>query len=331
MGKKLVGIIVLVLLLGGGVAAWLMLKSRPAKAPNMPPIAVLRLDSLDETNRIVTLSDGGSRDPDGTLQSWHIAWGDGKDETLSATPQKAAHTYESEGNYAISLMCVDNLGTNSPPAITNITFDFEKRQLLLQAEAKRQADEQAEAKRLQEEQARKEAERLEQEKALAAEEVRKAKEREEKEAKEKAEAELSRQKAREALAALNAVPPPDPIAKELPEKASNPQVIYTPRGFMLGQFQILKEKVDGTAPNGNLLVVLAIRCVNFPETPIVTSNWQIDGQNFEIAGGRIRASLSPGQHAIIAYPRGKEGLVPAELKADVTVQSNGDCIVTQGK
>ena len=329
MGKKLLGIIVVVLLLGGGVATWLVLKSRPVKAPNMPPIAVLRLDSIDETNRVVTVSDGGSRDPDGTLQGWRIAWGDGKEETLSAIPQKAAHTYASEGHYEISFSCVDNLGAaSSPPATTNITFDFEKRQLLLQAEANRQA----EAKRLQEEeQARKEAERLEQEKALAAEEARKAKEREEQEARRNAEAELSRQKAKEALDALAAVPPPDPLAKELPDKASNPQVIYTPRGYLLGQFQILKEKVEGTAPNGNLLLVLAIRCVNFPETPIVTSNWRIDGQDFEISGGRIRVSLSPGQHDITAHPRGKEGLVPAELRADVTVESNGDCIVTQGK
>jgi len=327
-GKKLLGIVVVLLLLGGGVVTWRVFKSKPAKAPNQPPIAVLRLDSLDETNRSVTLSDGGSRDPDGTLQSWRIAWGDGKEETFTAIPQKAAHTYADEGDYKISLSCVDDLGaTSSQAATTNITFDYNKRQLLLQAEANRQA----EAKRLQEEQARKEAERLEQEKALAAaEDARKAKERAEQEAKDQAEAERSRQIAREALAALNAVPP-DPLAKELPDKATNPQVIYTPRGFMLGQFQILKEKVEGTATNGNALVVLAIRCVNFPVTPIVTSNWQIDGQDFEIQGGRIRASLSPGEHAIIAHPRGKEGLVPVEIKATATVQPNGECIIAQAK
>src|SRR5215472_13002606 len=133
--KKLLGIVIAVLLLGGGVATWQVMKSRPAKAPNMPPIAVLRLDSIDETNRVVTLSDGGSRDPDGRLKSWRIAWGDSKEDTLAEIPQKAPHTYESEGEYRISFSCVDNLGATSPPAITNITFDFEKRQLLLQAEA----------------------------------------------------------------------------------------------------------------------------------------------------------------------------------------------------
>jgi hypothetical protein len=324
MNKKPLIIVAVLLLLCGGGAGWLVLKSRHKKAPNLPPIAALRLDSVDETNRVVTLSDGGSRDPDGTLRSWRITWGDGNEENLSSIPQKASHTYASEGEYAISLWCVDNLGaTSSPPAITNITFDFEKRQLLVQLEAKRQAEAQREADRLKEEQARKEAERLEQEKALAAEEARKAKEREELEAKRNAEAERSRQIAREALAAI----PPDPLAKELPDNTSNPQVIYTPAGFTLGEFQIFKEKIEGTSPDGNTLVVLAIRCVNFPVSPIVTTSWRIDGKDFQIAGGRIRLSLPPGPHDITAFPKGKAGLVPAELMADVTVGKTGDCIV----
>jgi len=326
MNKKPLVIVAVVLLLCAGVVAWLVLKSRHEKAPNMPPIAALRLDSIDETKRVVTLSDGGSRDSDGTLQSWRIAWGDGKEENLSSIPQKTTHTYESEGQYQISLWCVDNLGaTSSPPAITNITFDFEKRQALAQSEAKREA----ESKRLKEEQARKEAERLEQEKAMAAEEARKAKEREEQEAKRKAEAELARQKPIETQAAIP--PPPDPLAKELPDKSSSTQVIFTPDGYTLGEFQILKEKIEGKAPSGNVLVILAIRCVNFPVTPIVTSNWRIDGKELEIPGGRIRVNLPPGQHDIAAYPKGKGDLVPAELKADVTVQPNGDCIVTPKK
>src|SRR5262245_38842207 len=110
MNKKPLVIVAVVLLLGGGVAAWLVFKPRHEKAPNMPPIAALRLDSIDETNRIVTLSDGGSRDADGgKLQGWRIAWGDGKEENLASIPQKAAHTYADEGEYAISLWCVDNL------------------------------------------------------------------------------------------------------------------------------------------------------------------------------------------------------------------------------
>ena len=321
MNKKPLVIVVVVLLLCG-VAAWLVLKSRHGKAPNMPPIAALRVDSIDEAKRVVTVSDGGSRDSDGTVQSWRLAWGDGKEENFSSIPQKTSHTYESEGQYQISLWCVDNLGaTSSPPALANVTLAFEKRQALAQAEAK-----EAEAKRL--EQARKDAERLEQEKAMAAEETRKAKEQQEQEAKRKAEAELARQKAIETQAAI---PPPDPLAKELPDKTSSTQVIFTPNGYTLGEFRILKEKIEGKAPNGNTLVILAIRCVNFPVTPIVTSNWRIDGKELEIPGGRIRANLPPGQHDVVVYPKGKGSLLPAELKADVTVEPNGDCIVTPKK
>src|SRR6266481_6904598 len=159
-GKKSLVVVAVVLLLCA-VAGWLVFKSRNAKTSNMPPIAALRLDSLDETNRVATLSDNGSHDPDGTLQSWRIAWGDGKEDNLSSIPQKAAHTYDTEGEYTISLWCVDNDGaTSSPPAMTNVTFDFLKRQKALelaQAEAKREAD------RLKEAEAQREADRLKEE------------------------------------------------------------------------------------------------------------------------------------------------------------------------
>jgi hypothetical protein len=54
-GKKSFAILA-VALLCALVAAWFVLKSR--KTPNMAPIAALRLDSIDETNRVATLSDG---------------------------------------------------------------------------------------------------------------------------------------------------------------------------------------------------------------------------------------------------------------------------------
>ena len=31
--------------------------------------------------------------------------------------------------------------------------------------------------------------------------------------------------------------------------------------------------------DGNLLVILVIRCVNFPDSPVATSDWQIDRKN----------------------------------------------------
>src|SRR5258708_4870062 len=236
--RKPLAVLAVVLLLCVFAVAWLVLKSRRAQTPNMAPIAALRLDSIDETNRVATLSDGGSHDADGTLQSWHIAWGDGKEETLSSIPQKAVHTYASEGEYTVSLWCVDNLGaTSSPPAMTNITFDFLKRQKALElanAEAKREADQlkQKEDRKQAEEEAKKQAERIEHErqmqKELAALEAQKAKEQQELEAKRKAEAELAQQKAK-----MAATPP---LAAALPDNLSSRMVIYTPAGSTIGEF-----------------------------------------------------------------------------------------------
>jgi hypothetical protein len=334
-------VIVAVLLLGAVVAGWLIFKSRQARASNLPPVAALRLDSLDETNRVVTLSDDGSRDPDGTIQSWLIAWGDGNEVSLTSNPKKAAHTYVAEGTYTISMWCVDNYNvTSAVPAMTNITFDFLKRQRALeqaQAEAKREAERlkveqtRREAERLKEEQARKEAERLEQErqKELAAQEARKAKEQQELEAKRKAEAELARQQAQKA-AETPVPPPPTPLAVALPNNPSSGKIIFTPPGYTLGEFQIYNEKTEGMEKNGNLLLILVVRCVNFPDSPVATSGWQIDGKNVQLQAGRIRASLSPGRHNVTAHLT-RVGIGPTEIKANVTVGTSGDCVVAPVK
>ena len=326
--KKPLAVLALVLLLCALVAAWFVLRSQPAKTANVAPIAALRLDSIDETNRVTTLSDGGSHDPDGTLRSWRIAWGDGKEEELSSVPQKAAHTYASEGEYRISLWCIDNLGaTSSPPAMTNITFDFLKRQKALelaQAEAKHEAD------RLKEEEARKQAARLEQERQkqmeLAAQQAQKAREQRELEEKRKVQAELARQKAGGA-----AKPLPPPLGAAMSDSPSSWGVIYSPPGWTLGEFQIYKERTEGRANDGNSLVILVTRCVNFPGIPIPTSDWQIDGKETHVRAGRIRASLSSGRHEVTALFTPKAGLGPKEIKADVTVEANGECIVVPRK
>jgi hypothetical protein len=329
-GKKSPAVIAVVLLLCAVVAGVLVFKSRQGKTSNKPPIAALRLDFLDESNRVATLSDNGSQDPDGTVRSWRIAWGDGKEDNLSSVPQKAAHTYDSEGEYRISLWCVDNYGaTSSPPAMTNITFDFLKRQKALeqaQVEAKREAD------RLKAEEARKEAGRLEQErqKEMAAQEARKAREQQELEEKRKAEAELERQKAKKA-AETRLSPAPTPLAAALSENPSSGKVIFTPAGSTHAEFQINKEKTEGKEAGGNLLVILVVRCVNFPDTPIATSKWQIDGKEVQVPGGRIRASLSPGRHDVTALLTRTVGTGPTETKAEVTVGTNGDCVVKPGK
>jgi hypothetical protein len=195
-----------------------------------------------------------------------------------------------------------------------------------QADAKREAD------RLKEEQARKEAERLEQEKQkeMAAEEARKAREQQELEAKRKAEAEVALQKPKEP-AKTPVPPPPAPLAAALPDDPSTRKIIFTPPGYTLADFQIYKEKTEGMAQDGNLPVILVIRCVNFPDTPIATADWQIDGKNVQLQAGRIRASLSPGQHDVIAHLTHKTGTGPTEIKAAATVGTSGDCVVTPRK
>ena len=208
--KKPVVIVVVVLLLCAGVGAWLLF--RP-KTPNQAPIAALRLDSIDQTNRIATVSDNGSQDADGTLKAWRIDWGDGKDESLSSAPQKTPHTYAAEGQYTISLWCVDNAGaTSSVPATTNITFDLLKRQKaaqeMAQAEAKRAADAKREADRLAAEQAKKEADRLEQERAKQLADMQAQKAREQQELEQRRKAEADAEMARKAAEA--AKPPPTP-------------------------------------------------------------------------------------------------------------------------
>jgi hypothetical protein len=330
--KKPLAVLAVVLLLCAAVAAWLVLKSGRATTPNMAPIAALRLDSIDETNRVATLSDGGSHDPDGTLRSWRIAWGDGKEQDFSSIPEKAAHTYGSEGEFTISLWCVDNLGaTSSPPAMTNITFDFLKRQKaaeLAQAEATREAEAKRQVERLKEEEARKQeqARRLEQERQkqmeAAAREAQKAREQQALEEKRKADAELARQKAKEA-----ATPPPTPLAAAVPDNPSSREVIYTPPGYTLGEFQIYKESTEGMGKDGKVLVILGTRCVNFPGIPIRDSVWQIDGKVVDLQAGRIRASLSPGRHEVTAVLTPKAGSRPTEINADVTVGATGDCVV----
>jgi len=326
--KKSVKVIGIVLLLCVIAAAWWFIQGRLAKTSNLPPIAALRLDPLDESNRVATLSDAGSRDPDGTVQSWRIAWGDGKEDNLSSIPQKTAHTYDSEGQYTISLWCVDNSGaTSSPPAMTNIIFDFLKRQKALelaQAEAKRQAD------LLKEEQARKEAERLEKEKEMAAQAARKAKEQQELEAKRKAEAELAAQKAKTATA-VPAPLPRTPLASGLANNPSSGTVIFTPAGYKLGEYQICMEKAEGKGRDGNLLVILATRCVNLPDSPIATADWQIDGKGVLLQTGRIRASLPPGQHELVAILTHKPASGSAEVKAVITVGTGGECVVESRK
>jgi hypothetical protein len=77
---------------------------------NRPPIAKLRLVSVDTNQLSATIADGGSVDPDGQIVSWALDWGDNTPEGLfTAAPQNESHSFAAAGEYWVSLTCVDNL------------------------------------------------------------------------------------------------------------------------------------------------------------------------------------------------------------------------------
>ncbi len=103
---------------------WPVASDYLAKALNKPPIPAIKVDSLDFTNRVVLISDNGSRDPDGQIKEWHINWGDAEANSFTAAPVAKGHTYARAGEYVLSLSCVDNLGaTSREPAHKTLRFD----------------------------------------------------------------------------------------------------------------------------------------------------------------------------------------------------------------
>jgi len=135
--RALALLLLLCTLLAALIWGWPALKHWAAKEFNRPPTAAVRLESLDETNRIATVSDAGSHDPDGTLQLWRVAWGDGKEDQFSQPPKTVSHTYETERDYTILLWCVDNYGaTSAPPASVDAKFNYDRNRNAL-AEANR--------------------------------------------------------------------------------------------------------------------------------------------------------------------------------------------------
>jgi PKD repeat protein len=253
--KRALSLLALLLLLCAFLAAclwgWPTVKWCYGKAFNKPPIAALRLESVDETNRIATISDSSSHHPAGTLKYWRIVWGDGKEDSFKTSPQNAAHTYASERDYTISLWCVDNYNaTSSPPALTNISFALLKRQKAFeqtQLDAQREADrikEEAkkEAAKVKEEvqkqkdlatqqaqDTKKEADQLKEDaqkqKALAAQQTQAAKNEQELADKKKAAAVLAQQDAKKAQeAADQARTTPPPVVRTVPLSTQPPQV-----------------------------------------------------------------------------------------------------------
>ena len=90
-------------------------KSATATAPvnitaNQPPQAALSVTPANGTAPVtVTASTAGSSDPDGSIASSAIDFGDG----TSAAGPTASHTYGASGNYTITATVKDNLGATA--------------------------------------------------------------------------------------------------------------------------------------------------------------------------------------------------------------------------
>jgi PKD domain len=91
---------------------------------NRPPIAKLRLVSIDTNQVSATVTDAGSVDPDGQIVSWTLDWGDNTPQArLTAPPQNESHSFVTPGEYWVSLTCADNLqAPGHEPARVHVVF-----------------------------------------------------------------------------------------------------------------------------------------------------------------------------------------------------------------
>src|SRR6185312_13152194 len=88
--------------------------------PNKPPVAALSLTPLSgSAPLLVTASTAGSADPDGTIVSTTINFGDG---SAPVSAISASHIYKAAGSYTVTAIVTDNLGaTASASAIVKAT------------------------------------------------------------------------------------------------------------------------------------------------------------------------------------------------------------------
>jgi len=87
-------------------------------ATNQPPVARATATPISGVAPLaVSFSSAGSSDPDGSIQSYSWAFGDGTTSTLS----NLSHTYSTKGNYTATLVVKDNDGLSSSAATVAIT------------------------------------------------------------------------------------------------------------------------------------------------------------------------------------------------------------------
>ncbi|UCG70112.1 MAG: right-handed parallel beta-helix repeat-containing protein [Thermoplasmata archaeon] len=74
-------------------------------SPNQPPVAEAGPDQVVYEGHIVQFDGSGSNDPDGTIVTYDWDFGDGSPHGSGVNP---THTYNSTGNYTVTLTVVDN-------------------------------------------------------------------------------------------------------------------------------------------------------------------------------------------------------------------------------
>jgi PKD repeat protein len=90
-----------------------------------PVITFTASPSSLSTSQTVTVSMTSS-DPDGTISSTKVDWGDGTVDTLTGAPQRDTHQYTSTGSassktFAISITVIDNSGSASAPTTSTVS------------------------------------------------------------------------------------------------------------------------------------------------------------------------------------------------------------------
>lgn len=84
-------------------------------ATNLPPVAQLAADPLTGPAPLTVSFDGSaSHDPDGTIESWSVGFGDG----AVAQGQAVTHTYTTAGTYEAELTVVDDSGAEGTSEVS---------------------------------------------------------------------------------------------------------------------------------------------------------------------------------------------------------------------
>jgi hypothetical protein len=330
-----------------------------AKRLNRPPIAVLKLDSLDEPKLVATVSDSGSYDSDGHLERWTISWGDGKTNDFSIAPTLVNHTYDTERDYTISLTCVDNYGaTSAPPASVSANFDYQKRKTAL-AEANRAAQEilqkakdeaehTTEGARAAEEKA-KQGEKVAEQKQVEAEEALKHAQEQAADAERK----LKEERPPPSVAGISTNQVPTEAASGPNDKSgplkSNESSVPTPtngspassgdgeseasksgphmdnrKGAQVMKdsiYEIVKAGTGQFGKDGKLQIMLVVRDKASPNKPISVQEWQANGRSYKNGNSQLTISLPVGEYIVQALVRAS-GEDPRWQKAKVTVHSD---------